>query len=215
MSTELWVAASVGALCGAAVGTERQWSGHADGKDAHFGGLRTFTLLGLIGGIAGWLWETGFAVAGALLLAVLRRSSSRDMSPPARVTLTARPRWPRWSSWQRASRGIGTCSRQWDDRRRGSSSRREDATACSGASRGRSRISRGRPLRGDGACGPAAPARRTISGAGRSPATTALAISVALFRPELRGLYGTCRQRPTPGASSHAFLVGVAQPPSP
>ena len=68
MSTELWVAASVGALCGAAVGTERQWSGHADGKDAHFGGLRTFTLLGLIGGVAGWLWETGFAVAGALLL---------------------------------------------------------------------------------------------------------------------------------------------------
>jgi uncharacterized membrane protein (DUF4010 family) len=68
MSTELWVAAGVGALCGAAVGTERQWSGHADGEDAHFGGLRTFTLLGLIGGVAGWLWDTGFSVAGALLL---------------------------------------------------------------------------------------------------------------------------------------------------
>ena len=33
-------------LCGAAVGLERQWSGHADGTSARFAGLRTFTLPG-------------------------------------------------------------------------------------------------------------------------------------------------------------------------
>ena len=83
MSTELLLAAGVGALCGAAVGTERQWSGHADGKDAHFGGLRTFTLLGLIGGVAGWLWVTGAVVASALLLGgALALVVAAYVSPP-------------------------------------------------------------------------------------------------------------------------------------
>ena len=36
----------VAILGGAAVGVERQHSGHATGPDARFGGLRTFTLLG-------------------------------------------------------------------------------------------------------------------------------------------------------------------------
>jgi uncharacterized membrane protein (DUF4010 family) len=58
----------VSALGGAAVGLERQRSGRAEGEAAHFGGLRTFTLLGLIGGIAGWLWTSGAALPGALLL---------------------------------------------------------------------------------------------------------------------------------------------------
>jgi uncharacterized membrane protein (DUF4010 family) len=65
---DLLLALGVGALCGAAVGTERQWSGHADGDTAHFGGLRTFTLLGLVGGLAGWLWAGGNSLAAALLL---------------------------------------------------------------------------------------------------------------------------------------------------
>lgn len=69
MREDLWLALGVGALCGAAVGTERQWSGHADGHDAHFGGLRTFTLLGSIGAAAGWLWTHHAATAGALLIA--------------------------------------------------------------------------------------------------------------------------------------------------
>ena len=68
MREDLWLALAVGALCGAAVGTERQWSGHADGSDAHFGGLRTFTLLGSIGSVAGWLWMHQSATAGALLI---------------------------------------------------------------------------------------------------------------------------------------------------
>jgi uncharacterized membrane protein (DUF4010 family) len=64
-------------LTGLAVGIEREWSGHASGPHARFGGVRTFLLLGLIGGIAGWLAAGGWValgaalVAGAALLAVL------------------------------------------------------------------------------------------------------------------------------------------------
>ena len=35
----------IAALGGAAVGLERQWSGHADGPAARFAGIRTFTML--------------------------------------------------------------------------------------------------------------------------------------------------------------------------
>ena len=45
----------VAALGGVAVGIERQRSGHASGPGARFGGVRTFTLLGGIAGLAGWL----------------------------------------------------------------------------------------------------------------------------------------------------------------
>ena len=45
----------VAALGGAAVGIEREWSGHASGSQARFGGVRTFTLIGGLGGVAGWL----------------------------------------------------------------------------------------------------------------------------------------------------------------
>src|SRR4030095_15587693 len=58
----------IAALGGTAVGVERQWSGHADGADARFAGVRTFTLLGGLGGLAGWLWETGLTVPPAVLL---------------------------------------------------------------------------------------------------------------------------------------------------
>ncbi len=61
----------VATLCGGAVGLERQRSGHAiapDGTDLHFAGLRTFTLLGLLGGVSGWLWITGFAAPSVALL---------------------------------------------------------------------------------------------------------------------------------------------------
>jgi uncharacterized membrane protein (DUF4010 family) len=58
----------VAALAGAAVGLERQWSGKAHGPAARFGGLRTFTLLGAAGGVAGWLWATG---AGALAVVLI------------------------------------------------------------------------------------------------------------------------------------------------
>ncbi len=54
---------------GAAVGVERQWSGHASGPRAHFAGVRTFTLLGGIAGLVGWLSAAGWPVAAAVLLA--------------------------------------------------------------------------------------------------------------------------------------------------
>jgi uncharacterized membrane protein (DUF4010 family) len=59
---------TVAALGGLAVGTERQWSGHASGINARFGGLRTFTMMGLIAGLSGWWWTVGFAAAAVVLL---------------------------------------------------------------------------------------------------------------------------------------------------
>ena len=59
----------VAALAGLAVGIEREWSGHASGPEARFAGARTFLLLGLVGGMAGWLSRGGLTLAAATLLA--------------------------------------------------------------------------------------------------------------------------------------------------
>jgi uncharacterized membrane protein (DUF4010 family) len=56
------------ALTGLAIGIEREWSGHASGPGARFAGVRTFLLLGLIGGMAGWLAAEGWMPLGAALL---------------------------------------------------------------------------------------------------------------------------------------------------
>jgi uncharacterized membrane protein (DUF4010 family) len=58
----------VALLGGAAVGVERQWSGHATGPEARLAGVRTFALLGALGGIAGrlWVWDAP-ALAGIVL----------------------------------------------------------------------------------------------------------------------------------------------------
>jgi uncharacterized membrane protein (DUF4010 family) len=71
-------------LIGAAVGLERQWSGHASGAHAHFGGIRTLALLGAIAGIAGWLatgrlWPFALAIlaAAALIIVVGYVAASR------------------------------------------------------------------------------------------------------------------------------------------
>lgn len=56
-------------LGGAAVGLERQWSGHADGPSARFAGIRTFTMLGAVGGFSGWLWTAGITAPAAILFA--------------------------------------------------------------------------------------------------------------------------------------------------
>lgn len=58
----------VAVLAGLAVGIEREWSGHATGPSARFAGARTFLLLGLIGGVAGWLASRGFLGFGMVLL---------------------------------------------------------------------------------------------------------------------------------------------------
>src|SRR5512142_593573 len=58
----------VAALAGLAVGIEREWSGHATGPAARFAGARTFFLLGILGGLSGWLTAAGLALLGALIL---------------------------------------------------------------------------------------------------------------------------------------------------
>jgi hypothetical protein len=63
----LWLLTA--ALGGAAVGLERQWSGHAEGPAARFGGIRTFTMLGTVGGVTGWLWTSGVTAPAAILFA--------------------------------------------------------------------------------------------------------------------------------------------------
>lgn len=58
----------IAAVAGLAVGVEREWSGHAKGPDARFAGVRTFLLLGLLGGMAGWLVTEGVASGAVALL---------------------------------------------------------------------------------------------------------------------------------------------------
>ena len=61
---------AVAGLAGMAIGLEREWSGHASGPGARFAGIRTFLLLGTIGGISGVLLSiVGPAIAAALLIA--------------------------------------------------------------------------------------------------------------------------------------------------
>ncbi|MFI5229998.1 MAG: MgtC/SapB family protein [Gemmatimonadales bacterium] len=58
---------AIASLIGLAAGLEREWSGHASGPNRRFAGLRTFFLLGLVGGAAGALGAaTQTALAGAL-----------------------------------------------------------------------------------------------------------------------------------------------------
>jgi uncharacterized membrane protein (DUF4010 family) len=61
-----WLA--VAAIAGMAVGVEREWSGHAAGPHARFAGVRTFFLIGLLGGIAGWLLGSGLTGPALLFL---------------------------------------------------------------------------------------------------------------------------------------------------
>ena len=58
----------VSALVGLAVGVEREWSGHTTGPDGRFAGIRTFTLLGVIGGFGGWFFRDGQPVLAAVIV---------------------------------------------------------------------------------------------------------------------------------------------------
>jgi uncharacterized membrane protein (DUF4010 family) len=59
---------AVAALAGLAVGIEREWSGHGSGPHARFAGVRTFLILGLLAGLAGWLQKTGESAFAVVLL---------------------------------------------------------------------------------------------------------------------------------------------------
>ena len=91
-TTEDLIGLLVAVLGGAAIGIERQWSGHAEGPSAHFAGVRTFAMLGAIAGLAGWLMKAApaiaaFLVAGALGLTIAAyvASSRRDVDGTTEV----------------------------------------------------------------------------------------------------------------------------------
>lgn len=65
------VAARLGiaGLVGLAAGLEREWSGHTSGPDARFAGLRTFFLLGLVGGVAGIVADLSYVTIAATVVA--------------------------------------------------------------------------------------------------------------------------------------------------
>ena len=69
MTTSQLFSLLIATLGGTAVGLERQWSGHAEGPTARFAGIRTFTMLGAVGGLSGWLWSAGVTTPAAILLA--------------------------------------------------------------------------------------------------------------------------------------------------
>jgi uncharacterized membrane protein (DUF4010 family) len=72
MSEDVLVASrlAIAALVGLGAGLEREWSGHTSGADARFAGIRTFSLLGLIGGIGGTLAIASHGVMAAAVVAV-------------------------------------------------------------------------------------------------------------------------------------------------
>ena len=70
------LALAVAALGGLAVGIEREWSARRDADASRFGGVRTFLLLGLLGGLASLLaeraaWLGGLVLGGGLALVVV------------------------------------------------------------------------------------------------------------------------------------------------
>ncbi len=69
MNTTDIVGLLIASLGGAAVGLERQWSGHAEGPAARFAGIRTFAMLGAIGGLTGMLWTADIAAPAIILFA--------------------------------------------------------------------------------------------------------------------------------------------------
>jgi len=60
---------AIAAVIGLGVGLEREWSGHADGPQARFAGLRTFLLLGLLGGTAGLLTRENHEIIATIIAA--------------------------------------------------------------------------------------------------------------------------------------------------
>jgi uncharacterized membrane protein (DUF4010 family) len=66
---EAAVRLAIAALIGLGVGLEREWSGHTTGPNARFAGLRTFFLLGLIGGVAGLLLGQSHEGAASVAIA--------------------------------------------------------------------------------------------------------------------------------------------------
>jgi len=86
---------AIAALGGLAVGLEREWSGHATGPNARFAGVRTFTLLGALAGLSGWLWSNQFQtpaivlLAGAIVLIVVAYAAAAPRDADATTEVAA------------------------------------------------------------------------------------------------------------------------------
>ena len=77
---------AVASLIGFAVGLEREWSGHAVGPRARFAGLRTFMMLGMLGGLAGVMTARGEPALGAVMIAAGFALAATAYAISARVT---------------------------------------------------------------------------------------------------------------------------------
>lgn len=64
--TDAGIRLGIAALTGLGVGLEREWSGHTTGPNARFAGIRTFLILGVLGGIGGLFFSAGVTAAGVL-----------------------------------------------------------------------------------------------------------------------------------------------------
>jgi uncharacterized membrane protein (DUF4010 family) len=60
---------AVAALGGLAVGIEREWSAKASGSEKRFAGVRTFLLIGLLGGLSTLIIRAGFIAIGSIVIA--------------------------------------------------------------------------------------------------------------------------------------------------
>ena len=93
LQPEVILALLIATLGGTAVGLERQWSGHAEGPSARFGGIRTFTMLGALSGLSGWLLTLGqqgaaialLAGATAIVVAAYVAASRRDVDATTEI----------------------------------------------------------------------------------------------------------------------------------
>jgi uncharacterized membrane protein (DUF4010 family) len=59
---------AVAAFCGLTVGVEREWSARTRKRPPEFAGVRTFLLLGLLGGLAGDFHDRGWSAAALVLV---------------------------------------------------------------------------------------------------------------------------------------------------
>lgn len=60
---------AIAALVGLGVGVEREWSAQTSGRPPRFAGLRTLAMIGLLGGSAGLMLDSGHPAAGASMIA--------------------------------------------------------------------------------------------------------------------------------------------------
>ena len=179
----------VAAIGGAAVGVERQQSGHATGLNARFGGVRTFTLLGGLAGVGGMVDDA--TVHRARGRARSRGDRARDFGVRWRrvdMTWTPRPRLrPSWSS-ARARRWRGLAGAlQRHHRRQLAAAGREIGSALARRPHRRRGIARRGAVRSHGGRHPAAAACRAVWSVGRNQAARAVAAGALLQRFSFAG----------------------------